>query len=50
MNIRAVMFAVAVLLAPASARAADDFPSKTITIVNLYAAGGGIDVDDRDGL
>lgn len=31
------------LLASASARA-DDYPSKTITIVNLYAAGGGLDI------
>jgi tripartite-type tricarboxylate transporter receptor subunit TctC len=44
MNMRAAIFAVAMLLAPASVHAADDYPSKTITIVNLYAPGGGIDV------
>jgi tripartite-type tricarboxylate transporter receptor subunit TctC len=34
---------LACLLISASVAAADEFPSKTITIVNPYAAGGGID-------
>jgi tripartite-type tricarboxylate transporter receptor subunit TctC len=47
MKICAKLFMVGMLLASVSARAADYYPSKTITIVNLYAAGGGIDIVAR---
>ena len=47
MKIYARLLIAVMLLAPVSARAADDYPSKTITIVNLYAPGGVIDVVAR---
>ena len=47
MKICARLLMVGMLLVSASARAADDYPSKTITIVNLYAAGGGLDLVAR---
>jgi len=37
----------ATLMGSAAARATDDYPSKAITIVNLYAAGGGLDIVAR---
>lgn len=43
MRLCARLLLAAMLLASASARA-DEYPSKTITIVNLYAAGGGLDI------
>ena len=47
MEIYTRLLIVVMLLVPVSARAADDYPTKTITIVNLYAAGGGIDIVAR---
>jgi tripartite-type tricarboxylate transporter receptor subunit TctC len=43
MKIRTAFLAINILIAATSARANNDFPSRAITIVNLYAPGGGID-------
>src|SRR4051812_4362820 len=47
MNIPAALAVGMILLAPLSAHAADDYPKRQITIVNLYSPGGGIDVVAR---
>jgi tripartite-type tricarboxylate transporter receptor subunit TctC len=47
MKIRALVAAISISITGTAAAAENDFPSKTITIVNLYAAGGGIDVVAR---
>jgi tripartite-type tricarboxylate transporter receptor subunit TctC len=44
MKIRAGLLVAWMLFGSVSARAADDYPSRTITIVNIYAAGGGLDI------
>jgi tripartite-type tricarboxylate transporter receptor subunit TctC len=44
MKIYATLVLAVMLIASTSARAAENYPSKTITIVNLYAAGGGLDI------
>ena len=47
MKILGTLLVAVALLTSASARAADEYPSKTITIVNLYSPGGGLDIVAR---
>jgi tripartite-type tricarboxylate transporter receptor subunit TctC len=47
MKIYRMLLVAVALFASTSVRAADDYPSKTITIINLYAPGGGLDIVAR---